>query len=243
MSGFMPPTAFVMIKVSQPKAFSTRTGNATWRIDHLSHGPGSVAFNLNGPQGSVPVVVPKPGLHVARNAAGALALLGELGIDLLGAAEGLRGFSGVRRRFEVRGRIGGVVVVDDYAHHPTEVAATIQAAKLGHSGRVVAVFQPHRFTRTRDHGAALGEALTGADLAFVTDVYAAGEAPIPGITGRSVVDAAARAGADVTYVPRRADLAVTVADATGPGDLILLLGAGDITLVADEITPLLAERQ
>ncbi|HAX82379.1 MAG TPA: UDP-N-acetylmuramate--L-alanine ligase, partial [Actinobacteria bacterium] len=156
--------------------------------------------------------------------------------------EGLRGFAGVRRRFEVRGRVGGIVVVDDYAHHPTEVAATLAAAALGHGGRVVAVFQPHRFTRTAAVGIELGQALAGAQHAFVTDVYAAGETPIPGVTGRVVADAASAAGVATTYVPRRAELAQTVADAVHPGDLVLLMGAGDITLVADEITPLLAAR-
>jgi UDP-N-acetylmuramate--alanine ligase len=163
-------------------------------------------------------------------------------MDVAAAAEGLRGFAGVRRRFEVRGRVGGIVVVDDYAHHPTEVAATIAAATLGHPGRVVAVFQPHRFTRTAAVGVALGRALAAAQHAFVTDVYAAGEAPIPGITGRVVADAAAAAGVETTYVPRRVDLAVTIAEAVHPGDMVLLMGAGDITLVADEITPLLVAR-
>jgi len=218
------------------------TDEARWRITLLEHGPSSVGFVLEGPAGRVPVAVPKPGEHVARNAAGALALIGELGIDVAAAAEGLRGYAGVRRRFEVRGRVGGVVVVDDYAHHPTEVTASIAAATLGHPDRVVAVFQPHRFTRTADLGAALGRALAGAHRVFVTDVYAAGEAPIPGVTGRVVAEAAAAAGAETTYVPRRSQLARAVADAVRSGDLVLLMGAGDITLVADEINPLLVDR-
>lgn len=212
---------------------------ALWRITQLEHAESSVAFAFEGPGTAVEVRIPKPGTHVARNAAGVLALLGELGLDVVAAAEGLRQFAGVRRRFEVRGRIGGVVVVDDYAHHPTEVAATIAAARLGHPGRVVAVFQPHRFTRTADQGDALGSSLSGAHLAFVTDVYAAGEAPIPGVTGRVVAEAAIAAGVDARYVPRRSEIAAAVAEVVRPGDLVLLLGAGDITLVADEITPLL----
>lgn len=216
--------------------------DARWRITALEHGPSSVGFLLHGPSGPVAVTVPKPGEHVARNAAGVLALVGELGIDVAAAAEGLRGFAGVRRRFEVRGRVGGVVVVDDYAHHPTEVAATIAAASRGHPGRVVAVFQPHRFTRTAELGVALGRALAAAHRVFVTDVYAAGEAPIPGITGRVVAEAAAAAGVETTYVARRNELAATVTEAVGSGDMVLLMGAGDITLVADEINPLLAGR-
>lgn len=216
--------------------------DARWRIVDFEPRPSGVAFHLIGPQGDTAVSIPKPGMHIARNATGVLALIGELGMDVAAAAEGLRGFAGVRRRFEVRGRVGGVVVVDDYAHHPTEVAATLAAATLGHRGRVVAVFQPHRFTRTAAVGVELGQALSGAQHAFVTDVYAAGEAPIPGVTGRVVADAASAAGVATTYVPRRAELAQTVADAVHPGDLVLLMGAGDITLVADEITPLLAAR-
>jgi UDP-N-acetylmuramate--alanine ligase len=226
-----------------PAAIGYGTGeDARWRIVGLEHRASGVDFRLDGPAGVVAVSIPKPGLHVARNAAGALALIGELGMDVAAAAEGLRGFAGVRRRFEVRGRVRGIVVVDDYAHHPTEVAATIAAATLGHPGRVVAVFQPHRFTRTAAVGVALGRALAAAQHAFVTDVYAAGEAPIPGITGRVVADAAAAAGVETTYVPRRVDLAETIAEVVHPGDMVLLMGAGDITLVADEITPLLVAR-
>jgi len=216
--------------------------DAVWRIRDLTHGASSVRFGLHGPAASVDVTVPKPGDHVARNAAGVLALLGELGLDVVTAAEGLSGFAGVRRRFEVRSRVGGVTVVDDYAHHPTEVAATIAAATLGHPGRVVAVFQPHRFTRTAEHGAKLGAALRGAQHAVVTDVYAAGEAPIPGVTGRMVAEAAAASGVETTYVARRSDVAAAVASLVRPGDLVLLMGAGDITLVGDELPPLLDDR-
>ncbi len=219
------------------------SADARWQITGLAHLPSAVEFRLQGPGIAVAVAIPKPGLHVARNAAGVLALIGELGLDVAGAAEGLRGYAGVRRRFEVRGRVSGVTIVDDYAHHPTEVAATIAAARLGHQGRVIAVFQPHRFSRTAVSGIAFGGALAGAHRAFVTDVYAAGEPPIPGITGRIVAESAAAAGLDTVYVPRRADLAREVAAVVQPGDLVLLMGAGDITLVADEIAPLLVSRQ
>ena len=213
---------------------------AAWRISDISHGPGSVAFDLAGGGKSLRVSVPKPGTHVARNAAGVLALLGELGFDVALAAEGLSGFAGVRRRFETRARIGGVTVVDDYAIHPTEITATIDAAARGHRGRVIAVFQPHRFSRTAEMGTALGKALAVADRVFVTDVYPASEAPIPGVTGRLVADAAVAAGAVVSYVARRVDLAADVAAEAKDGDFILIMGAGDVSLVADEIAPLLA---
>jgi UDP-N-acetylmuramate--alanine ligase len=131
-------------------------------------------------------------------------------------------------------------VIDDYAIHPTEIAATIDAANQARRGRIIAVFQPHRFSRTAELGVELGTALAGAARVFVTDVYAASETPVPGVTGRLVADAAVAAGAKVSYVPRRADLATAIAAEAVEGDLILIMGAGDITLVADEIAPLLA---
>jgi UDP-N-acetylmuramate--alanine ligase len=216
------------------------SSDAVWRVTGLEYGPSEVRFRLHGPSLSLPVRVPRPGDHVARNAAGALALLGEMGLDVEAAAEGIFSFGGVRRRFEARHTRRGVIVVDDYAHHPTEVTTTIEAASRGHDGRVIAVFQPHRFTRTAELGSELGSALAGASMAFVTDVYAAGEAPIPGVTGRTVAAAVSDAGGSVRYVARRQDLAAAVGAEAGPGDLVLILGAGDITLVADELTLLLA---
>ncbi|MBN2114287.1 MAG: UDP-N-acetylmuramate--L-alanine ligase [Acidimicrobiia bacterium] len=212
---------------------------SSWRITEVAAAPAAVSFTLQHGRTAVAVNVPRPGLHVARNAAGALAMLGELGFDVAGAAAGLASFGGVRRRFEVRARIRDITVVDDYAHHPTEVAATIAAARMGAPRRLVAVFQPHRFTRTAEHAGRFGVALAGADRVVLTDVYAAGEAPVPGVTGRLVADAAGAAGAAVTYVPRRSDLAGVVAREARAGDLVLLMGAGDITLVAEELTGML----
>lgn len=217
-------------------------GEAPWHVRGVACRPTSVSFTLTHGKEEIPVEVPRPGLHVARNAAGVLALLGELGLDAAGAAAGLAAFGGVRRRFDIRARIGGVTVVDDYAHHPTEVAATIAAARAGSPGRLVAVFQPHRFSRTAEHAHRFGEALAGADRAVVADVYAAGEAPVPGVSGKLVADAAAAAGADVSYIPRRSDLAAALAAEARPGDLFLLMGAGDITLVGEELAGLLGAR-
>jgi len=216
--------------------------DAAWRIDEVRHLPASVRFTLAHDGAHFDVLVPRPGGHVAANAAGVLALLGELGLDVAAATAGLRTFGGVRRRFEIRGQLDGVTVVDDYAHHPTEVAATVEAARLGGGGRVVAVFQPHRFSRTAELAAAFGPALAAADLVFVTGVYAAGEAPIPGVSGRLVADAVTAAGGMVEYVPRRVDLAPRVAAQVTSGDLVVLMGAGDITLVAEELVALLGGR-
>ncbi len=215
------------------------SAGAVWQMRDVAEGPASVAFRLAYAGREIGVRVPRPGVHVARNAAGVLALLGELGLDVAGAAAGLATFGGVSRRFEVRARAGGVTVVDDYAHHPTEVAATIAAARAGAPPRLVAVFQPHRFSRTAEQAGALGEALAAADRVVVADVYAAGEAPVPGVSGKLVAEAARAAGAAVVYVPRRADLARVVAGEARPGDVVLLMGAGDITLVAGELPGLL----
>ena len=214
--------------------------DADWRIAEIEHRPGGIRFQLVHGGDAFRIDVARPGLHVARNAAGVLALLGEVGLDVAAASEALATFGGVHRRFEIRWS-RDVMVVDDYAHHPTEVAATIEAAGLGHDGRIVAVFQPHRFTRTEEHATELGAVLGGADVVVVTDVYAAGEAPIPGVTGRVVADAVGEA-AEVVYEPRRADVAQRVADLVDRGDLVLVMGAGDITLVADELPALVAAR-
>jgi UDP-N-acetylmuramate--alanine ligase len=235
-----PGVRSLMLSVPAVVGYGT-SNDATWRVEGIEHRRSAVAFTVVGPSGPVPVTVPKPGDHVARNATAVLALLGEMGLDVRAAAEGLSRFGGVRRRFEIKGAFRDTLVVDDYAHHPTEVAATIAAASLGHHGEVIAVFQPHRYTRTSELGEDIGRALAGADRVFVTDVYAAGEAPIPGVTGRLVAEAAAREGATVEYVPARQELAAAVLRSIRPGALVLLLGAGDITLVADELVVLLAE--
>ena len=220
--------------------YGTAVG-AAWRAARIESDVHGVAVDGAGPEGEqVALRIPKPGRHVGLDGLGVLALAAALGHDPGDVAAGLASFHGVRRRFEVRARRGGVTVIDDYAHHPTEVAATLDAARRGHDGRVVAVFQPHRYSRTREHGEALGRALGSADVVYVSDVYAAGEAPIPGVTGRLVAEAVDAAG-EVRYVPRRADLAAALAETVTEGDLVLLLGAGDITQVADELAPLLPE--
>lgn len=217
------------------------TEAAGWRIGDLRAHDGGVAFTLAHRGRRHPVTVSRPGRHVALNAAGVLALIGELGLDVEAAAGGLAGFRGVRRRFEVKAKHAGITVIDDYAHHPSEVAATIAAARDAGGERVVAVFQPHRYSRTAELAEAFGPALAIADRVVVTDVYAAGEAPIPGVTGRLVADAARRAGVEVDYVPRRIELAPRVADSARPGDTLLVMGAGDITLIADELAGLLGD--
>ena len=191
------------------------------------------------PVGEVELAI--PGRHNVANALAAIAATGALGVDFASARAALSRYTGMARRFELRAQRGGVTVVDDYAHHPTKVAATLLAARLGSWSRVIAVFQPHRYSRTKALARELGEALTTADVAVVTDVYSAGEDPEPGVDGAMVAAAAtaARPDLDLVYEPDRGELAKQVAALVRPGDLVLTLGAGDITNLADELAALL----
>jgi UDP-N-acetylmuramate--alanine ligase len=217
---------------------------ADWRMTGLVETANQVRFRLDGGAGRAigEVRVPRPGRHVALNAAGALALIAELGHDPDKAVAGLADFNGVRRRFELRGTVGGVTLIDDYAHHPTEVAAVIRAARSGGHRRIWAVFQPHLYSRTQSLHQSFGSVLAQADRVVVTDVYAAREAPIPGVTGDLIAAAARQAGAEVAYVPHRGDLAEHLLPDLEPGDLVLTMGAGDITLVPTELAVLLSDR-
>ncbi|HYR97736.1 MAG TPA: UDP-N-acetylmuramate--L-alanine ligase [Gemmatimonadales bacterium] len=177
-----------------------------------------------------------PGLHNVRNAAAALAVLHELGADLERALAALAEFTGVGRRFERVGEAGGVTVVDDYAHHPTEVQATLAAARQAFPRRrVVAVFQPHLFSRTALHGDALGRALAAADVVVVAPIYGAREQPLPGVSAALVARGAVRAGATTVALRERATLTERVAETVQAGDVVFTLGAGDITRVGPEL--------
>jgi UDP-N-acetylmuramate--alanine ligase len=185
---------------------------------------------------SLTLRVQVPGLHNLRNAVAALGVVDALGGALDPAAAALTAFRGVGRRFERLGEFGGVAVVDDYAHHPSELAATLSAARQAFPGRrIVAVFQPHLYSRTAAHSDAMGEALAAADLVIVTEIYPAREQPIAGVSGQQVALAAERAGANARFEPTRAEVGRTVYRALKAGDVVLTLGAGDITRVAPEL--------
>jgi UDP-N-acetylmuramate--alanine ligase len=183
-----------------------------------------------------------PPRHNLFNAAAALGVARALDLPLEDAVEALGTYGGVHRRFERKGEAGGALFVDDYAIHPTEIASVVEAARA-EGGRVVAVFQPHRYSRTAAMWRELGESLAGADVVVITDVYAAWEEPIPGVTGKLIVDALAEAapGKRIVYLPRRADVGPFIARAARPGDRVVTLGAGDITMVADESLGLIRE--
>jgi UDP-N-acetylmuramate--alanine ligase len=178
-----------------------------------------------------------PGEHMALNALGALLAGVELGANPKELLEGLAAFDGVRRRFEFRGRAAGVAVYDDYAHHPSKVAAQLRAARdvTGGQGRVVVAFQPHLYSRTRQFATEFGAALGLADEVVVLEVYGAREDPEPGVSGALVADAVALPREHVRYVPRWADVPAVVADVARPGDLVITMGAGDVTVLAPEI--------
>jgi UDP-N-acetylmuramate--alanine ligase len=180
------------------------------------------------------------GRHNALNALATVALGDELGIPLETTREALAGFKGVQRRFTVRGEAGGITVVDDYGHHPAEVRATLRDARDAFGRRVVCLFQPHRYTRTRDLMGEFATAFDDADVLLLTEIYAASEDPIPGVSGEALAAAVrARGHRDVTFVAKRARLAEAARSRVRPGDLVLTLGAGDITGAGPELLALL----
>jgi UDP-N-acetylmuramate--alanine ligase len=185
-----------------------------------------------------------PGDHMLLNAIGALAAGVELGVDAQALVDGLAGYTGVRRRFELKGVAAQVTVYDDYAHHPTEVAAQIAAARsvVGASGRLVVVFQPHLYSRTATFATAFGDALGGADLVIVLDVYGAREEPQPGVSGELIATAVPAGAADVLYHPERASAAAFVTGELRSGDVVITMGAGDVTAIGPELLTLLEAR-
>ncbi len=183
------------------------------------------------------------GQHNVLNSLAAVATARWLGHDALQAARTLADFGGVRRRFQLKGERGEVRVVDDYAHHPTELSATLDAARLtvGEGGRVIAVFQPHRYSRTRALYKEFGDSFGAADAVVITEVYGAGEMPQPGVNGKLIVDAICETGGhpEVFYLPQQREIPRVLREVSEPGDLVLTLGAGDISIVGDDLLELL----
>ena len=177
-----------------------------------------------------------PGLHNVKNSLAAVAVGVELEIPFEAVRKGLEEFTGVHRRFEIKSTAGDVIVVDDYAHHPTEIKATLKAARNGWNRRVIAVFQPHLYSRTRDFYQEFGQSFFDADILVVTDIYGAREEPIPGVSGALVADAAKAFGhRNVQYVKDKGEAAEAVMRMVRPGDMVVTLGAGDITQTGDAV--------
>ncbi|MEU2924338.1 UDP-N-acetylmuramate--L-alanine ligase [Streptomyces sp. NPDC007251] len=180
-----------------------------------------------------------PGRHYALNAVAALTAGAALGIPAAGLAPALAAYTGVKRRLQPKGEAAGVQVIDSYAHHPTEMTADLEAMRAAAGdARILVVFQPHLFSRTQELGKEMGQALALADASVVLDIYPAREDPIPGVTSELIIEAARAAGADVTAVHDKAEIPAVVAGMAKPGDLVLTMGAGDVT----DLGPLILDR-
>ena len=189
------------------------------------------------------VTLTTPGYHNVRNALAAIAVACEMGITFDIIAEALADFQPVERRFQVIGEESGILVIDDYAHHPTEIIASLEGIRTGFDKRIVAVFQPHLYSRTRDFYEDFGRAFMDTDILFVTDVYPSRETPIEGITGKLVAEAALAAGhRHVAYIEDKEELLHAVSDCVKDGDIVVTFGAGDINKVGHELTKLLRGR-
>lgn len=194
-----------------------------WEVVHEGRSLGRIAIGV-------------PGAHNVRNALGAIAAGLALGATVEQMAPGLASFGGVERRFQRLGERRGVLVVDDYAHHPTEIRATLEAARAAFPGRrVISAFQPHLYSRTRDFAREFGEALAAADLVFLTEIYPAREKPIAGVTSDLIESAVRDAGGEIEWRGDRSDLAGALAGMVRTGDVVLTIGAGDITRTGPEL--------
>lgn len=177
-----------------------------------------------------------PGMHNVSNSLAALAVARELDIDIDTIRKALKEFSGVQRRFQIKGEASGVLVVDDYGHHPTEIKATLAAARAGLGRRVVTVFQPHRYTRTQHLLDEFFTAFNQADSVIVMEIYAAGEQAIPGISGKVVYEGIKRHGhKDTIFLPTKEEAAAHLIKALAPGDVLITLGAGDVWKVGEAV--------
>ncbi|HXT71416.1 MAG TPA: UDP-N-acetylmuramate--L-alanine ligase [Vicinamibacterales bacterium] len=208
--------------------------SARCKVEYAIHG-------LPGGSGEGQLTLAVPGLHNLQNSLAAVAVGLELGVPFEKIASALGEFKGAERRYQLRGAERGVTVVDDYGHHPTEIAAVLRAARSGHPRRLVAVFQPHRYSRTRDLLGEFGPALALADVVFLTDIYAAGEAPIAGAMLGDLADNVRRSVAALHVVAALDDVPGAVASESRDGDLVVTLGAGSIGTTGDRILQTIAQ--
>ncbi|MFF0305893.1 UDP-N-acetylmuramate--L-alanine ligase [Streptosporangium sp. NPDC004379] len=219
-------------------------GDADLRVSDITPDGLGVTFTVGG-LGLVRLAV--PGRHNALNAAAVIAVAAELGVSFGDIRDGLAAFTGAKRRFEAKGEAGGVAVFDSYAHHPTELAADLRAARdvvasFSGSGRVIAVFQPHLYSRTRFFADDFGAALALADEVVVLDVYGAREDPEPGVSGALVAGKVPLPGERVSYAPQRESVPALVAERARAGDIVLTMGAGDVTELGPRIVAELSAR-
>ncbi len=255
--GTVDPAGFVVLCADDPGAARLRdvptaartrtygtTAGADLRLVDVEVGSETTAWTavLDG-EVLGRVVIRVPGEHMARNSAAALLAGLELGLPADGLIAGLGRFGGVHRRFELKGVAGGVRVYDDYAHHPTEVRAQLRAARaVAGEGRVVVAFQPHLYSRTREFAAGFGDALGLADEVVVMDVYGAREDPVPGVTGAMVAEAVPLPTGSVHFEPSWSATAPALAQRARPGDLVITMGAGNVSMVGPEVLAALSAR-
>jgi UDP-N-acetylmuramate--alanine ligase len=241
------PGAARLRKVATPGRLRTygQAADADLRLTDLRVAPEGTSFTatVDGRElGQVAIQV--PGEHMALNSAAALLAGLELGLPAEGLIEGLARFGGVHRRFELKGIVGGVRVYDDYAHHPTEVSAQLRAARsVARGGRLVVAFQPHLYSRTLEFAEGFGAALGLADDVVVMDVYGAREDPVPGVTGALVADAVPLPVERVVFEPSWSAAAPALAARARPGDLVLTMGAGDVSMIGPEVLAALRAQQ
>lgn len=207
------------------------------RAINLSHKSGESIYTLvNEGVEMGEIQLHMPGEHNVKNSLAVVALALELDLSFDVIAKTLSEFEGIRRRFEIKRRISGIMIVDDYAHHPTEVKSSLSAAKTGWDRRIIAVFQPHLYSRTRDFADEFGESFNHADILVVTDIYAAREAPIEGVSGELIAEAAKKAGhKNVHYIPDMDKIADFLLETARDNDMIITIGAGDIFKVGEDV--------
>jgi UDP-N-acetylmuramate--alanine ligase len=211
--------------------------DADYQIRNVRNGQGHTLFSLfRHGEYVIDVTVPVPGLHNVRNACAACAVALELGVDAQVMVDSLAGFSGVKRRFEIIGKKAGITVVDDYAHHPSEIYATLSAARSAGYTRVIAVFQPHLYSRTRDFMNDFATSLCLADKIIVTGIYKSREEPIPGVQAEDIVVNAQKLGCkDIRFVENKNDVTDILLPELREGDVVIAMGAGDIWQICPEI--------
>ena len=246
-AAFCDRSRTVVVSADEPAAMRVATASRADRVTygaaaHADHrleivgvGPGGARGRLHLADDVVDLVLRVDGAHNLANAAAAIVVARLVGVTPQVAADALAGFTGVHRRFELRGAVRGAQFFDDYGHAPRELAVTLDVARRRGRGRVVAVFQPHRYSRTQALWRELGASLAGADLVVVTDVYGAEQDPIPGVTGKLVVDGIgdARPDARVVYLPHRGDVVRFLDSEVREGDLVITMGCGDVWMLAD----------
>ncbi len=239
-----PRVRALLPQVRKPYVTYGTTPEADWVASNIRVEGLHTSFEVrNGNTQFGPVVLQMPGRHYALNALAAAIACCEVGVPFNTVREALAQFGGIHRRFEVLGEINNILVVDDYGHHPEEVRATLRAAREGFDRRLVVAFQPHRFTRTRDLFNDFLSAFDDAERLFLTEIYAAGEERIEGVSGEALHQALRRRGhLDVDYRPSREALTDALLEALRPGDLLVVLGAGDIYKVGEEVLQTLRAR-